>query len=201
MTGALAVLALLSWAAATATSSSRSAYQSSSMQQLAETKARRAVDRIVAELAAAFDPVPIVPLAPGPEDGLEFTQAEGVVAGAIDPSPPVRIVSELDPAETHDGDDDDQDGLIDERRVVLVRNAGLMNERRIVLCRNVASLLEGETEDGDDNNLNGLVDEAGLSIALAGDLLSIRLSVQERGRDDALATATVETTVRLRMED
>jgi len=201
MTIALAVLALVMWMAGVVASSSRSAYGSSSLQQQAETKARRAIDRLVGELAAAGEATMIVPGVPGPEDGIEFQQASGVVAGAVVWSTPVRLVSELAPNETHDGLDEDGDGAVDERRLVVVRNAGLPSERRIVICNGVASLLEGETEDGDDDNGNGLVDEAGFSIALAGKVLTLRLSVEVHGDDDGVAIATVETAVRLRMED
>jgi hypothetical protein len=201
MTIGIGVLGLVMWMAGSVTRSSRTAYGTSSLQQAAETKARRAVDKLVAELAAAGEATLIVPGVPGPEDGIEFLKATGVVAGAVAWSAPVRIVSELDPGEAHDGLDDDGDGAIDERRLVIVRDAGLPAERRIVVCKGVASLLEGESEDGDDDNGNGLVDEAGFSITLAAKVLTIRLSVEEHGGDGGVAIATVETAVRLRMED
>ena len=192
------VLGMLMWVASRVTASARSAFGRSSLEQTAEADARRAVDRIVVELGSAgetwFDPDPG---AVGGTSVLEFRQATGVAAGAVVWGNRMRFRLELEPGETDDGTDEDGDGLVDERRIVWTRDLGLPSEQQVVLCGGVAELLEGELANGVDDNGNGIVNEAGFNIRRAGDVLTVRLSVATRAREEE-AVATIETSTRVR---
>jgi hypothetical protein len=66
-----------------------------------------------------------------------------------------------------------------------------------VLCHGVRELLEGEVADGDDDNGNGVSDEAGFNVHRVGDVLFVRLSVEE-SLENGTIVRTLETSVRLR---
>ena len=201
LTVSVAVLGLVLWMTGLVTSSSRDAYDTSSRDQRAEASARRALDRVVTEL---------LPAGAGTLGGvgtatLTYNLAAGVVAaganvGDVLWSPQRQLRLEHEPGEADNGADDDGDGLVDERRLVLVRNAGLADERRVVLCSGVRELLEGETANFLDDNGNGLADEAGFSTTLADDVLTLRLSIEVATADGEPRVATVETSTRMRVE-
>ena len=116
----------------------------------------------------------------------------------IDWSNQHRLAFEYDTGEVDDGVDNDGDGLADEGNLVLRRNDGLANEVRIVLCRGVAELFEGELANGIDDNGNGVVDEAGFNVHRVGDVLTIRLTVQDALGQGVILTRSLETSSRLR---
>jgi hypothetical protein len=164
-----------------------------------EGRARRALDRVVEELAMAgrqsLDPDPEPP---NWSDNLEFQCATGV-AGALPLWGALTgVLWEREPAELDDGQDNDGDGLVDEGRVVLVRNVGAANERRVVLCNGVAEFAEGETAAVGDENGNGLDDERGFSLQRDGELLTVFLTLQEQVESGQVLTTSVRTALRLR---
>lgn len=201
MTVSVAVLGLVMWMAGMVTSSSRVAFDVSSRDQRAEAAARRALDRVVTELISAS----ATTMTGLGTDTLSFNQSAGVVdagpnVGDVILGPQMQLVTELEPGEADNGVDDDGDRTIDERRIVLVRNAGLGNEQRVVLCTGVRELLEGEVANFGDDNGNGLADEAGFVATLAGDVLILRLSIEVGSGEGDPVAATVETSTRLRVQ-
>lgn len=164
-----------------------------------DTRAHRAVHRIVRELQeaqlASLLPEPLEPFGTAALDYAcaEVSDDERIVIGAYR-----RL--ELLPSSTDalDGIDNDGDGLVDEHDLWLVRDVGLASESRTVLVRNVSAYLEGESPNAADDNGNGLVDERGFNLALRDGVLHVRLSIQGRSPRDEIITRIAETTVWVR---
>ncbi len=93
-------------------------------------------------------------------------------------------------------DDPETIGL-DGNQVYWAINEGQPEERRVVWCNAVRALLEKEFANGLDDNVNGLTDEGGLSFALEGDSITIRLTLERPTKEGPL-TRTAETTVTCR---
>lgn len=115
--------------------------------------------------------------------------------GVVTWDTPSRIELLLDPRDADNGLDDDGDGLVDERRLVWTRNVGAGNQQSATLCNGVPELMPGEIVNALDDNGNGVVDEAGFNIRRVGDLLTVRLSVQQAFGDGQMATSTMETSI------
>jgi len=116
--------------------------------------------------------------------------ATGIVWGRV-----TRIELTPDPGDPVDGVDNDGDGLIDERQVVIRRDFGGPSEIDTILVRDVASLLTGETKNGVDDNGNGLQDEPGLVFErLTDGSVRIRLTLQAF-EQNTMFERTVEATV------
>jgi hypothetical protein len=163
----------------------------------AETRVRRALDRVVFELLSAG----ASELLPNPAgdfgtDSLQFRKPIGLAGTAPVWGPILSLAFEYAPGELDDGLDNDGNGLVDDGQLVLTRDVG-GDEHRVVLCRNVAELLEGEIANGDDDNGNGVRDEGGFNVHRVGEVLFVRLSVLE-AMDTGTITRTLETSVRLR---
>jgi prepilin-type N-terminal cleavage/methylation domain-containing protein len=168
-----------------------------------ETRAARALDRIVREIRAAgagtVTDVTTPPMAPKFWlAAVDYRPALGWTAGAVDLGAPRRIELGLVAGEAANGLDDNENGLVDEREVVLVDDVGAPGERRTVLAARVASLLGGELANGLDDNGNGLVDESGLCFDQEGDLLTVRLCVQGVGPTGEAISRTFQDAVVLR---
>ena len=195
----LAILGMVSSLAIMTVSDGQSTFGTTSSTADLEARVRRGIDRIASELLTAGDGQ----LTPDPTGNfgtsdLLFRQAVGITGTAIDWSNQHRIAFEYDANELDDGVDNDGDGLIDEGNLVLTRNDGMAGEVRVVLCRGVAEMLEGETANGADDNGNGVVDEAGFNVHRVGDVLFLRLTVQEPIDQGGVLTRTLETSSRLR---
>jgi hypothetical protein len=172
-----------------------------------ETRARRLIDRIAAEVANAGvatlgGPGPDLFAPCGSSAGalafIDFAKNEGY-AGAVNWGTTSRIALVYD--ELNDGVDNNSNGLVDECRVVLVRDQGGPNQQTIQWGGFVREYLEGETPDLADENGNGLVDERGLSFDLdpVSDTLTIRLTIECFDLDlQRPLTRTVETAVQMR---
>jgi type II secretory pathway pseudopilin PulG len=168
-------------------------------QAVLESRAQRALDRIVGELQGAqansITPVPTAPLG---SSSLQFRVCTGYDGTAQTWGPWMRIARVADPLDSPDGVDNDSDGLVDEGQVVLTRDVGGANQA-ITLVDGVCRYLEGEKGNGLDDNGNGLTDEAGLSFVVdANGTLTIRLSlaaVDPRGKP---LIQTAETSVHMR---
>ncbi len=128
---------------------------------------------------------------------LTYQRASGVTnAGLVTWDTPSRLELQLDPAELDNGLDDDGDGLVDERQLVFTRNFGMANAQTIVLCTGIPKLAPGELPNNViDDNGNGVVDEAGFNIQRTGDLLTLRLTVQQPYSGNRIATVSLETSI------
>ncbi len=176
-----------------------SAFRSTDLRTSAESRARRALDRVCAELVRASEAT-LFPDASGQfgTDTLSYSQVVGLDAGAVQFGPTMRIAFEYAEGELDDGVDNDGNGVVDDGVIVMTTNVGEANETRIVLCRDVSELLEGETVNGDDDNDNGVIDEAGFSIRRVDDVMFVRLSIEQRGAQGELVIVTVESAIELR---
>jgi hypothetical protein len=163
----------------------------------AEARVRRALDRVVFELLSVGEeellPDPTTDF--GASDML-FRKAVGLAGTDVVWGVQHRLALEYEASEVDDGVDNDENGLVDDGVLVLTRDVG-GDERRVVLCHGVREMLEGEVADGDDDNGNGVRDEAGFNVHRVGDVLFVRLSVEEPGENGTIVR-TLETSVRLR---
>jgi prepilin-type N-terminal cleavage/methylation domain-containing protein len=161
--------------------------------------AARAADRVVRELASmgASGAIPDPTSALG-TDSITFRQARGIVGGVVQWGPPMRFQLDLGRGETANGADDDGDGLVDERALVLISDLGGADERRTVLCDGVPALFPGELSNVLDDNGNGVVDERGFNLRRVGDVMQVRVCVAHGAQGGSAAVATVVTSVRLR---
>ena len=165
-----------------------------------DARGRRVLERMVTEIqgaqGAALNPNPLPPLG---SSTLQFRVCNGYdgVAQIWGPLSQIQLVD--DTREPVDGVDNDGDGMVDEARVVLVRDVGGAGQVQVTLAHNVARRLEGETANAADDNGNGLVDEAGLSFAIDGNMtLTIRLSLGARDPRGRTLVRTVQTAVHMR---
>ncbi len=166
--------------------------------QSIEGVARRTLDRIASELVTAgietLDPEPSLPWG---SERLAFPPIEGfdgdVVWGA-----PRALSLALEEGELDDGEDNNGNGLADERVLVFTRDVGTADELATIWAHGVRELAEGELDNGEDDNGNGLADEAGLSFVQVQNRLVVRLSLEELDAEGNRLVRTVETSVRLR---
>lgn len=196
---AVALLSIVLASTAIVSSTGYRTYRASSAQSSAESRARRGLDRAATELRRAVaDTVPN----PGGNLGMdlvEFRQAVGIDGtGNLQLGPLMRLALELDAGEPANGLDDDGDGLVDEGELVLTRDVGGPAQTRVVLVRPVRALLEGEATNLADDNGNGLVDERGFCVERVGELLTLRLTIEDFEPSGRRILRTVETSIRLR---
>jgi len=196
VTIALLVLAPVLGAFALALSASTGAASASVGAQELEGRAHRTLARMAAELAEA-EAGTLVP-DPGAPFGASHLAFQGPDAGGDGPRPIFVLALEPEPGERDDDRDDDGDGLVDEQQLVYSVETDGAVARRAVWARGVADALEGELWNGADDNGNGLVDERGLAFVRERGCVTIRLSLEGRGRRGEVLVRTVETTVRLR---
>ena len=203
VTIALSLAAVVMLTASSAAIESYDAYKSASVNSSTEARVRQAVHRTARVLASSGLDV-IFPPNIDDEFGtadLVFQQAIGVDVANQQPlwNPELmRLVLEYDRGEVDDGVDNDNDGLVDECTLVLLRDDGGPGEIRVVLCQNVREFLEGEEENGVDDNGNGIRDERGFNIHRSGNILTVRLSVEEPSEQTGTVVRTLTATVRMR---
>ncbi len=199
----LSLASVLLLTASVAAIRSYGAYRSANLTSSTENRLRHAVRRAAWELMSSGLDV----LQPqnidddfGTSD-LVFQQASGVDVANSRPvwGPPVRLVLEYDRGEANDGVDNDGDGLVDEGVLVLIRDDGGPNEIRTVLCTDVPELGEGEVLNNADDNGNGVTDEAGFNVHRTGDVLTLRLSIEENDQQGGGTTIrTLSATIQMR---
>ena len=162
-----------------------------------ETSCRRTLDRVADELQGVAHSL----LFPDPSTNLgtatiTYQHPTGVsAAGLVSWDTPSSLALELDTGEADNGLDDDNDGLVDERRLVLTRNVGGPGTVMTVLCGGIPELGEDEVANGLDDNGNGVVDEAGFNVRKVGDLLTVRLTVQAGSDAGQIITSTLATSI------
>lgn len=197
---AVSLLVVVAGSVASISSSSSSLFRSSMVSVEIDAAGRRALQVISEELlrTGSTAVTPLAVTTASGSDEIDYQPAVDAVGTTVQWGDPSSIELELEGGELDDGLDNDGDGLVDERQVVLIRNPGAVDEKRRVLCKGVSEMLAGEVDDNDDDNGNGIVDEAGLSFHLVGDVMEVRLTLQRMDRDGRVVERTLETAVRLR---
>jgi hypothetical protein len=196
---ACAVLGLVLGSLSGVIDSTRKGYSQGSAQARVQSDARRALDRIAMELENGG----VGTLLPNPINVAATDLVFQVVSGVDLATDTVtfdlssRLRFDYEAGETNNGIDDDNDGLIDEGRVVLTRNYLAAGELSTTLVKGVTELLEGETANLVDDNGNGFADERGFCMTLQGNLLVLRLTLA-RPVDGRSVVASVQTSVRLK---
>lgn len=197
---AFTVLSLILGAIGMVSLAGRDAYRQGVQDATLDSKTRRALERIASELTACvgstLTPNPANPMGTA---SVQFRTCTGYAAGAQQWSTLTAVRFESDPADADDGIDNDNDGLVDEHQIVLIRNFNQADEVRSVMLTNVSELLEGETANMADDNANGVIDETGFSIFAEGNnTLRLRLTLQARDPKNNLVNRTMETSVHMR---
>lgn len=178
--------------------STQASYKQTAGRAEAESRARQASVRVMAELMG----VGTNTLVPDPTSNfgtstLTFQKPTAVSnLGVVTWGSASRL--ELQNDEVSDDVDNDGDGLIDEFRLVLVRGVGTAGETSTVLCNNVPELGNGELDNNIDDDLDGVVDETGFNIRRTSDLLRINLTVARALSDGTIVEATMNTALVLR---
>jgi len=183
----------------------QNAYQGTSAASALNAKVKLTIDRIAMEmqLASVGTFVPTLDGVVTDTSVISFQQLvdiqDGVpVYGGPTPDEVMAIQFLIGAGEVADGADNNGNGLVDEMRVVLVRDVGTALQSRVTLCNDVSSLLEGEVLGGGDENGNGLTDEGGFVLERNGEVLTIRLSLEGVSADGVVLVRTGETAIRLR---
>lgn len=196
----LALLGIIVGLGALVGGAGRSAFVQTSTTSQVEARVKQALDRIAVEveMASAGSLDPQLTGLVTDTNTLSMQQVVGIQAGAAVLGDPLTVRFEPDPADPVDGVDNDGDGVIDEGRVVLVRDDGGPNELSTTICKDVRRFLEGEQLGGGDDNGNGLTDESGFLITRDGDLLTIQLTVEEARSSGETTVRTSSTSVLIR---
>lgn len=141
-------------------------------------------------------------LPPLSETGVRYHRAEGFAAGAPQWTTDRVIQVQYDASDPNDGIDNNNNGLIDESRVVLIRDFGLATQNTVQWGGFVREFQQGETFNGADDNGNGLLDERGLCFTVNEDsglkTVTIFLTLEKLDQDGRLVTRSAQTTVQLR---
>jgi hypothetical protein len=198
---ALTLLVLVLGLPAMILRSSSMAYSTGTSTGEIDLSSRRSLDLLASRLvSSALGRIPAAAAGPDvPHTAVTFQVATGFDGDATVWAPDERIALEPEPGEAVDGADNDGDGLVDEHRIVLIRDLGLATERTTVVCRRVARSLEGELPgNGLDDNGNGFVDEGGLLIAFDGERVLLALTLERRDAFRAPIVSTAQRTIALR---
>ena len=184
----LAIVAVIMTIALTAVGlfdrSNRQALEQSTSVGVAQQRAHEAIERVLRELEGAS----IATLVPDPtgqlgSDEIVFQKSTGVTAaGAVVLSTRTRIALAMEDGELLDGADNNNNGLADERELTLTYDFGTATERTVTIAHRIPALFPNESANGADDNGNGVVDERGFSVHRVGNLLSVRLAAQARGK-------------------
>lgn len=164
----------------------------------ASTSAQHALDRALDELREASSTVNPDPATAQGSSTIQFQTPLGVAGGVVNWSGMLQLLFEDDPADSLGGGDGDGDGLVDEGRLVLVRDVGALNERRITLANDVPRLDPDELLNNLDDDGDGVIDEAGFNIVRNGEIFTLRLVVSESGPGDEREIGRAEASIRLR---
>jgi Tfp pilus assembly protein PilW len=176
------VMALVFGSLATALSSSRTVFERGSRTMSLEQDSGRVLRRVTDALRGAdAASLPLVPASPLSSRWIDFQTQQGYDGKAWTWSAPRRI------------EFDQVAGTLS-----WIENQGLPAEDATVWASNVPTLLEGETANGADDNGNGLIDEAGFCVTREGDLLVLRLTVEDDALVDGGQSRTTELRISLR---
>ena len=163
-----------------------------------ETRARRTLDRVAEELTGVGKTL----MFPDPNTNqgagaITYQRSAGVNNLGVEQwGPTSRLELQMDPNEIDNGLDDDSDGLVDERQLLLTRNFAGGGSQVVVLCTGIPELAPGETANNNlDDDGNGVTDEAGFNVRRVGDLLTVRLCVQAPFAGNQVTTTRLQTSV------
>jgi hypothetical protein len=198
---AAVILALMFGAVAMTTTSGNKAYQQGMSSAVVDTQAQRLLERIAREfLDADRSSILIQPLPPAVPTSIEFARPTGFVGGALMFGPRRQIALRPSPSDANDGIDNDNNGLIDECRVVLIPDVVGAPAILQTLGTGVREYLEGELPNAIDDNGNGLVDERGLHAQFdpVTSTLTLRVTIERLAPDGNRTTQTAQTAVLLR---
>jgi prepilin-type N-terminal cleavage/methylation domain-containing protein len=166
----------------------------------AQGRTHRALERVMSEL----DGIGLTTITPDPtssvgSDTITFQRSTGVDgAGARIWSNQTRIALVMDDGEADNGLDDDGDGLVDERKIVITENFGTASARALTIVHDVPELHPDEVANAADDNGNGIVDEKGFNVQRVGNLLTVRLAVQAHGPDGQIVSWAESSGTRIR---
>jgi hypothetical protein len=178
----------------------RNAYEQATVMNDLDSRGGRSLARVSEELTtisgAQMNPVPT---GNSGSEVLDFVQAVGFAGGNPIWGPNLRIGAEYEVGEVDDGIDNDRDGLVDERMLVLTRDVASLSPKRVVLVRGVREWGEGEIPNNNiDDNANGVTDEQGFNMHMVGDVVSLRLWLEAVDADNQVVIREIQNTVRLR---
>jgi hypothetical protein len=168
---------------------SSASYRTETVSARLDSLARETMDELSERLRGSdFDSITPEPQpAPASASSIDFQRSRGFAGGGPTWGPTERVAFEYEPADPDDGVDNDDDGLIDEGRLVWFENPELAGERRTVLCSHVSEALEGELPGNAlDDNGNGLVDERGFCLEFVDDHLVARITLEDRDHEGRL---------------
>lgn len=150
------------------------AFSENALQMNLESRGARAIARAISALRVADQAsVNAIPTPPLSAVGVTFQANEGYGSTEVGWSTPQRV--EFDAAAG---------------RLMLTRDPGLPSESEIPWGSGVPALLEGELANGLDDNGNGLIDEPGFCVVREGDVLVVRLTMQDQREDASVVTRT-----------
>ena len=192
------IAAILATSATMAAAESYVAFKTANINSSLESNLRRSMDRVVRELMATGMDSIFPAVDTDPQDDIVFSEIIDVTDGVLTWGNPKRLAFEYEEGELDDGVDNNGNGLVDEGVLVLTRNDGQANEARIVICHGVSELLEGEEENGEDDNGNDLDDEPGFCVLEEGNVLTIRLTLEQASDQVDRIQRTLITSIRLR---
>ena len=182
---------------------STEAFRTSDRRATEETNVRRALRRVADELSATGEVGSYPDPGTAGNSTITYRRAIGFVGGVVQWGELKSLSLEPETGEVMDGLDNNENGLVDEGMIVLIRGVGGADQQRIVLCHGVSRFLEGEIENGDDDNENGMDDEAGFVLQRDpsegdGSLLNISVTLEGIDQDGTRFQRTLSTSTRMR---
>lgn len=190
------ILVLVMGAAVILGTSTTEAYGTASAEAQLDASVSRAISLCADRLRGARAETLALVAGPGTcvldfEVAVDYDELTGDITWRRD-----RLAFDEEPGEPVDGFDDDGDGLVDEGRIVYVRDVGGPGESQVVLATGVARAGGGETPgNGTDDDGDGLVDEPGFNLELAGGAVLVELTLQASLRGGRLGTRTIRRTM------
>lgn len=182
-------------------STSSRAYSTGAASGEIDLLARRTIDAVRRRLDAS-GVVAIPQAAGGPGIGwsmVDFQRVSGFAGGIPTWGAPERFVLMPESGDPDDGVDNNNNGVVDEKRVIWFENFGLPGQQSRVLCSGVRDALEGEVSaNGVDDNANGLIDEEGLVFTFDGERVTIQLTLEVRDSFGVVLRHTVGRVIALR---
>lgn len=178
--------------------STSAAYSQVHANTSAGTQIRFQADRIADELASiSTENIFPVPSTDWGSNFLNFRKIEDIKDGVPVWGTRSVIFLTYEEGEEDDGKDNNGDGIADECRVMLARNAGGADQTLVTLMRGVSEYAIDESPNGNDDNGNGVIDEHGLSFHLEGNVLTVRLTSVELDSHNDLIQRSSERSFRL----
>ncbi|MFT5289834.1 MAG: prepilin-type N-terminal cleavage/methylation domain-containing protein [Planctomycetota bacterium] len=110
----------------------------------------------------------------------------------------MRFELRMDDGETDDGTDEDGDGVVDERMLMLILDFGTAEAMELVLVHGVRENFPGEEVNGVDDNENGLIDESGFVLYARDEAVHVLLALEGVDSEGRTIVRSVTTATRVR---